>query len=254
MKNLFTTIQLQQYDLDKILFYKNNLWKSWTVNMCSVFKVTEFIIVLLIIFSCFWLNAPADAGFKKTTQLVFPLVFKPGKSTVITLIRHPLSKLICLDSNGADQMVPWAQCFSIFMRCSLTLPPLKGWPLTRTLYDMNWIWNRAEGEASQKAHQPPFTVPRVCTRPLREKALHMWEQSEPMLGQTWHEFPCSDGALSLEGNICANHTESEGWMEFGVQRQSQGIRLRMSDHVTSVQEHGNELWPLGRLWKLCESV
>lgn len=68
------------------------------------------------------------------------------------------------------------------------------------------IWKRAEGEAS---HQPPPTVPRVSAHPLRVKELDMCEhQSEPMLGEPSQEFPGSDGASSLEVDICPNNTQS----------------------------------------------
>lgn len=55
------------------------------------------------------------------------------------------------------------------------------------------------------------------------------------------------GVISASEHLPQSHAVlyTEG---FGVQRQSQGINLMMSDHVNSVQERGSELWPACRMF------
>ena len=164
-----------------------------------------------------------------------PLFFRPGKSTAITLIRHRLSRLICSVSNRADQMVPWACCSYIFMSWSLTPPPLKGWPLTCTLWDINGIWKRAEGEASHQARQPPTYSPMgERPTPLREGIRHHSEAELERRAFTWVPRlwrAVVSGSEHLPEPPAVLYTEGR-WT--GVWRQSQGLRRMMSAMLKSL--------------------
>lgn len=118
-------------------------------------------------------------------------------------MRHPPSRLICLVSNRADQMVPWAQPSSIFMRWSLTLSPLRAdpWPGP---FGTSIGYGRGQKEKYRTRRNNPH--PQSHGWALNPSD---WRHvNARAIGELSHKFPGSGRASSLKVNICPNHTHA----------------------------------------------